>query len=603
MKRFHLIPVLIIFIGGALAASHNWLWAKGFMALWLLIFAFNFLPVNRITTPLRSILIFVTLASSISGLGIMFFPSVYSFLVILFWLGTLVYLLKFARDEDLDIEADDVIYWPLKKHVIWLLFSFGVGALVAHKVFGLISGQPCVIAWWTPVAWSALGIMVSYPRSIGVVPVIYNKRLFPWGLLILAVGIFSFHVYIHLILKLNLEMHKKTLFKNEMPSVESIRDKAIKKGYIETGITYALIETQLIFEKHGWEKAAVYHRSIWGQIDKERLARAFREGSALKDNYFLFTVCYGCNLILASDEEAVDFGVLAEEEAFLVLTSKGRLLRLGTDGMQCIMQDIEKPAAIAFTEDNQSVAVLSSDGNIRVITSGQDVLDILVASDLTWNDISFNQQGDAIWALNGSGGIAQYAYSDSAGIRGESIALHPPLWGEPDVARSFAPVRDGEAFLLLDKAGGIHWRSATPLADDNPTRKQLLKYYNPNRMLAAAVDYWAPEEAVMFMEQTGRTMFTPIAGLMNPAETLDDVMSETEEEKTPVSGLIYFSQEQSSWIRKIETVSMAPLPQVNTLFQLRRNGTIQAIAMPQRHHIRIPHEKYLNIDVGNCLVE
>ena len=595
MKCFNLIPILTIFIGGGLAASHSWLWAKGFMALWLLIFAFQFLPVNRITNPLRAILIFVTLASSISGFGIMFFPSVYSFIVILFWLGMLIYLIKFVRDE-VDTEESG-FYWPLKKHVIGLLLCFGVGALVAHKVFSLISGQPCVIAWWTPVAWSALGVIICYPHSIQTVPAIYNKRLLPWGLVILSFWIFSFHIYNHFILNLNLEMQKKTVFKNGISSIELIRDKAVEKGYLDIINKSALLETRLIFEQEGWEKAAVNHRSMWSKIDKERLARAFREDSALKNNYFLFTVCYGCNLILAPDEEAVDFGVLAEEESFLVLTSNGRLLRLGTDGMQCLMQDIEKPVAIAFTQDNQIVAVLSSDGNIRVITEDHEEVKIPVVSDLMWKDISFNKQGNKIWVLNGNGGIVQYSYPGDARIGNLSIETYPPLWGEPDVARSFYPVRDGEVFMVLDKAGGIHWRSTMPLADDNPTRKQLLKYYNPARMLSADVDYWAPEEAVLLMEQTGRTMFTLIADLMNPAETLDDVMSQTEEEKTPVSGLIYFSQEQSSWIRKIETVSMAPLPQVNTLFQLRRNGTIQAIAMPQRHHIRIPHGKYLNIAV------
>ncbi len=389
-------------------------------------------------------------------------------------------------------------------------------------------------------------------------------------------------------------MQAKTLFKDGISTLES---KALQKGYIGTGIAYALFESRLMFEQEGWEKAAVNHRSMWSKIDKERLARAFREDSKLKDNYFLFTVCYGCNLILAPDEEAVDFCILAEDEAFIVLTSKGRLLRLGTDGMQCLLDDIDKPAAIAFTQDNKSVAILSTDGNIRVIKEDHEEVKIPVTSDLMWKDIAFNKKGNTIRVLNGNGGILQYSYWRDAAFRNASTEYFPPLWGEPDVARSFYPVRDGEAFLVLDKAGGIHWRSKTTLEDDKPTRKQLLKYYNINRKLSADVDYWAPEEAVLLMEQTGRTMFTPISGLMNPAETFADIMSETEEEKTPVSGLIYFSRDQSSWIRKIETVSMAPLPQVNTLFQLRRNGSIQAIAMPQRHHIRIPHGKYLNIDV------
>lgn len=586
-ERFLRAASLIALLLGACAASSNWLWAKGFITLWLLLSALSFLSpktqVNLGLNSLQNALSFFALALAICGAGLAFANPLHGFLIGVIWLSLIAYSTILWKQDRQTLNPLDPI-WPSKFYAVFFVLLFGGGTLAGFWLLGFLLHRPSEENWGTSLTWAALGFIVAYPKTIAREFSPLEKSAWKWATPFIIVGVLVFHFFQYRSIQSQLRANNQT---GILPGVAA--ENALRHGYLGLGIEGILQETNRLFHEKNWKDAVNYHRGMWRDVDKDRLARAYLNHADLEKNLFLYTTCYGCNLTLNSSEQAVDFGGSPAINSFLVLTSQGRLLRLGTNGVECIHQEKENPAAMALAYQSGTAVILHASGFVNVIRDSKKPVTFVLPPFHVWKDIAINPQGSTVWTMDVNGKIDETTFNPNTESWDYQKESHLPLWSEPDIAKSFIPANRENTFFVLDRANGIHWRGDPPLPDNSSLKNELLAYYNPQRQVAAALEYWQPFSSVMMMEQTGRILFVPIPDFSNPNASIAELASASATIPAPVDSLLTFEQSQSTWQRKMETVAVAALPEANTIVELQRHGTLQAIAMPQRFHICFVH--------------
>lgn len=578
-----------IFILGAWAASSNWFWSKGFMALWCSLFLlsrYNRFPELNGLTPILS---FLTLSSSLCVFGLFLFPVIHPLGIVAIWFGILGYGFYLWQKKSVESPAG----WPSPLCACGFALVAGGAVIPVFHLLGLTLHQPHVSTWGTSLTWASVGFLTAYPNSLSNSDRESIPLSWTWLAPLLTGFVLIVHGYGYFAIRSQLDTIETT-----QPFSQIATEKALRHGYTGLAIRGILAQTARLFEEEGWAEAVRYHRGMWHHTGKDRLARDFLNHPALQNNLFLFTSCYGCSLRFNEEEYAVDFAVLPERHAYWILTSQGRLIQIGFQGMESI-QTATNPVALAIAERTQTLAILDAKGTIEIWLDKKKTAEIALPQGRVWKDLIIEDSGASLWILDGNGRIERY-WLDPAGSSWQSpMGLHPPLWGESDIAQAFFPGAEENAFYVLDKANGIHWRGSNPLPQGSPLEKRLLEYYNPNRQVAANLGYWEPLSSLMMLEQTGRVLFIPIPSFSQTGSATGEIAAVTESIPMPIDSVLQFDPSQGMWFRKLGSIAVTSLPEADTILVLQRDGVLQAIAMPPRFHIRFVHPNRFRLATGS----
>ncbi len=580
---------IAILILGAWAASSNWLWSKGFIALWCSLFLLSRYKRYAELNGLIPILSFLTLSSSLCALGLFLFPVIHPLGIVVIWFGILGYALYLWQRKSTESPAG----WPSPLYACGFVLVLGGLAIPLFHLLGHFLHQPHVSTWGTSLTWAAVGFLTAYPRSIAYNDMETRREFWIWLTPLLTGFVLIVHGYWYFAIRSQLDT-------NEMAQLSSqiATEKALRHGYTGLAIQGILDQTVRLFEEQGWADAVRYHRGMWHHTGKDRLARAFLNHPALQKNLFLFTSCYGCSLQLNEEEYAIDFAVLPERSSYWILTSQGRLLCIGLQGIESI-QTTANPAAMAIAERTQTLAILDAKGTIEIWQDKKKTAAIVLSHERVWKDLLIEDDGAAFWTLDGNGRIERYSFDPASLSWQWPVEVHPPLWGESDIAQAFFPGGEDNSFFVLDKANGIHWRANNPLPQGSPLEKRLLGYYNPNRQVAADLGYWEPLSSLLMLEQTGRVLFIPVPSFSPTGMAAGEIAAVTGSIPMPIDSVLQFDPSQSTWFRKLGSIAVAPLPEADTILVLQRDGVLQAIAMPPRFHIRFVHPNRFRLGTGS----
>ncbi|MBN2325837.1 MAG: hypothetical protein JXR73_01695 [Candidatus Omnitrophica bacterium] len=571
-----------VLASGVFAASTHWLWAKGFITLWIFLGALSFGSSRPFVIHLRNLWMFIAVSASIGGIGTALAGSLHAVFIFLIWAGLIAYAVFLYRSNG-DVWKKEDSIWPSPFWIVCFVLIVGGSVLLAFPLLSFLVGQPFKASWISSLTWAALGVILAHPHSIERDASSAEKRLLRWMPPVLIVITLFVHFVQHRSIAARLEAAKQSGI-----SCAEAADAAARRGFYGLAMQGVLSETGRLHRESGWIEAVDYHRGMWRFLDKDRLAAAYLNVSSLKNNLFLFTICYGSSLALPPDEQAVDVAVLPDLQAVRVLTSQGRILELGADGLRRLYQGLENPIGFHMPSKGLPIAVLHPH-SIQILHDFNEVKSIQTAVDRVWTDLYIDSTGTQIHTLDGNGRIEKYVYDLDNQFWSRAAEVHPALWSESDIARAFYPGEFDGSFYVLDCAEGIHWRGTPPLPPGSPLDKQLNHYYNPNRRLAVRLDYWAPLSSLIILEQTGRMLLAPKPDFSAAAASMDQLASATSEIPMPIESLLEYDPNQSAWHRRLESTSMAVLPECNTILKLQRNGVLQAIAMPQRFHIRFVH--------------
>lgn len=572
--------ILSILIAGILPAAFNWPWTKGMSVFWLALWGITIVlrrfgsrenadsdqshVSGTFAVPLQTILLFLICSASIWSLAYLIFPTLHPILLVVIWAGLFWHVRSIKPG---DISTDWISKKYVSRIVVWLL---GIGFLF-HGLTNLLLGNPFHGSVWTSALWAALAFVILYPEKIDrpIDPLIQKKFICLCPALFLIVMTFHGTRFIWM---------RAELIETKTPAELAAR--AFQAGYSLIGMNAAIHETGRLEKTTGWAEAVQYHRKQWQFVKKERLARAFRDRSLTRDNLFLFAACYGCDLQLQESDEAIDVAAVPEKREFWILTSKGRLLRLGNRGVECLWESEFVGIALAVSENGETHAVLTTEPRIAVLRFGQDPIKIEIRVWEQWKDIAIDSQGTTIWSLDGMGRIE--AYHKEGETWSYQGVVYEPLWQEPDIAQALLRLEDG-SFLILDAFGGIHWRSDPPVPPDSPVAQRINQHFNPERRVASDLGFWEPENHIAMADQLGFVYFlsSPITPSRTTIESATNV-------KTPpfIRGLLSFDIAKGVWNYNDQTIAIATLPEVNSIYKLHRNGVLQAVVMPQRFYLR-----------------
>lgn len=569
------------------AAASNWLWAKGFISLWILLCGLAYLPATPFRISLQHVLAFLAFSSAIWGVGLLIGTILPGFFLILLWLGFAAYsIFLWKQDRAANNPPDPV--WPPRFQAVLFAWLFGGGTLLSLWLFSLIYHCPRPPYWGYSLTWAVLGFVAAYPSSIRQDFTAEEKWSWKKAAPFFIAGVLIVHAARGAWIQSTINQDKPTQI-----SPGAVAEDALRHGYLRLAAEGVLKETNRLFLEKGATEAINYHRSVWRDIDKERLARAFQRRADVQQNLFLFTSCYGCSLALKPSEQAVDFAVAPEKNAFFLITSQGRLLRLGTKGVELIYQGKENPVALAYSLQSGAIAILNASGFVEIIERGKAPVSFDLPPNRVWKDVAIHPNGFPLWTMDGTGRIDSYAPDVNSQFWHFEKELQPSLWQESDVAQAFYPAGRENAFYILDRANGVHWQGDQPLPEKSPLSNALLLHYNPNRQAAQNLGYWPPLSSLLLLERSGRIPLIATPDFSHSSASLAELSSATPVSRAPVDSLLFFDPSQSTWQRKLESVALAAYPEINTLYELQRNGALQAIAMPQRFHIRFIHpERY-----------
>ncbi len=576
----------LVFFLGVCAATANFFWAKGFITLWTFLFVLSFFPSRTFIIALQNVLSFLALSTSICGVGLAYLPVLPGYLLYPVWLGIFGYAWTRWRSPRTESSHENCL-WPSQIQVIYFVLLWGIGSVIALSFLSVLFQKSFDSSWGTGLTWASLAILLAYPRSITQTIPRSEIQGWKWLTPFFIGAVLVFHHFHYRSLQTVLDTSNA-----EQDSSRSIAEKAIQSGYESLAIDAILQQTEHLFQKEGWVATVQYFRSQWKYIDKETLALAFLRFPALKNNVFLFTTCYGCSPILDEDEMAVDCAVSTETLTYWIVTSQSRLIRLGTEGAECVYRGSSTPIAFDYDSGSGCAAILNASNTIEIVQGNRSVATIPLSTDRIWKEIAFHPKGTSFWVLDGNGRIDAYTW-DSQRAQSRNIGeIYPPLWMEPDVARAFYPAEHDGVFYVLDRANGIHRRGNPPLPPGSPLEKELLDYYNPERQVAAKLGFWKPQSSLIMLEQTGRVLFFPILNASLAEASIERIASATAPEPPLIDSLLQYDPKQSTWYRALETVAVLSLPEAQTLIKLQRNGTLQAITMPQRFHVLFVHPKW-----------
>ncbi len=583
--KSRLLPLWIL-LAGAWPAALSWTWGKGILLLWGFLWVLIGVEPSPLTHSLRTLLLFLIGSASVWSVAVNLIPKMSHavfYLMVLFLWGYAARLWKYRQPV-----SSCEFPWPAKSTAAVFVLIVIFGFMLVHLVLAGMTHSRFQEESWSSMLWAALAFLLCYPTEASSHGNITVQRSLRWMLPLLIFQVTILHSVQYMRIAHRLETS---------PAPGQLAEKAIRQGYAGLARRAVLRETARIYADQGWADAVRYQRSQWPAVDKEKLAEAFRRDPALGQNLFLFTLSFGCRLQLMEGEEAVDMALLPGEESVYVLTSRGRLLRLGTSGLTVAWQAPQPPVALAVSPVRRIKAVLTQARQVHVLEPDHRALLVDLPASQTWVDIAMNGAGTRMWVMSEHGHIDAYRYSADRREWLPEGPLHPPLWREPDMAKALVPAGKENTFYLLDAFGGIHWRGARGLAEGNPCRQRLLEWYNPQRDTPVDIAFWEESTTLMMLERTGDVHFYAL-----PDTRQDDLASfDTAPEPLPpnpppVQSVIYLDLETGISYRKTQSLRLAPAPSAGTLLILQSDGTVQAIALPGRTYVTFTRLKLLRVE-------
>ncbi|MFB3785220.1 MAG: hypothetical protein ACE15F_02500 [bacterium] len=580
-----LIPLWIL-LAGAWPAALSWTWGKGILALWILLWVLVCLESKAWTRSLLPVSLFLAGSASVWSVADFLIPKMSHLLFYSISLFLWGYTLWLWRNRKTVSPAP----WPAKPMAAGFMLLVIFGFMLVHLALAWMTHTRFHEESWSSMLWAAFAFVLCYPTEDLISLSDPVRRALRWMLPLLFFQVTILHSVQYIRIAHRLETS---------PAPGELAGRAMRPGYPGLARRAVLRETARIYAERGWANAVRYQRSQWPAVDKEKLAEDFRQDPGLERNLFLFTLSYGCMLQLAEGEEALDAAILPEEESVYVLTSRGRLLRLGTSGLTVAWHTSRPAAALAVSPGRLLKAVLTQTRQIFVLEPNQRDSLIDLPTSQTWVDIALNREGTRLWVMSEHGHIDGYQYS--AGRRSwlPEGPLHPPLWREPGMAKAFAPAGMENTFYLLDAFGGIHWRGSRGPAEGNPYRKRLLEWYNPQRDTPVDIAFWEESTDLMMLERTGDVHFYSLPGTrLDDLAAFDSAAEPLTPNPPPVQSVIFLDLETGLSYRKPLSRRLAAAPPAGTLLVLQSDGTLQAIAMPGRTHITFTRKKLLRVETG-----
>ncbi|RJP24134.1 MAG: hypothetical protein C4527_19280 [Candidatus Omnitrophota bacterium] len=589
--------VFFILLSGVWYASQFWPWARIMIALWLILFFVSRMKENDVLLKIHTLICFIACSASLWSFADQLIPNLPFHFIIGTWLGLAGFVCfnSFTGDQKEFIPHPtpaslSATIWPSATLTSCLLLATVGGWMMIHRFLNGLFDKPFYWEWWTSPTWAVISIMSFYPATLPRFVSRTERKLIKYLMPILMLSVASVHA-----------IRFYTLNSTDDPGKGSpVSEQAFRFGYQNLGIQAAIRETLDIQTKKGWADAIHYLRRQWQYADKVMFAKAWRSHPDAGKDLFFFATCFGCTLMLQAEEEAVDFVVIPKKQAYVILTSRGRLLRMDTNGVECFFVCSEPCISLAYTQAGNRFAVLSQNNSIYVIEGNKNQKRISLPDkrqwadriwdDLEWKDIAFSPKGSSLFVLDDHGTVEKLTLVFFANRWARwTEPDYPPLWGEAGTAEAILPMSDGQSLLLLDRVGGIHWRGEPAALPENFTTDNLMKYYNANDANKEDLTFWKNENELLLLSNTCRLDFIT----SRPVDMKDSrgVAGRYDLYLDPIPSLrAHLTFDRKTGVKRYPSnaVAVVSLPQADTIVQLVRNGTLLVHAMPNGVRMNFP---------------
>ena len=554
--------VIILLLLGIVPACNSWPWAKVTILLWCMIALLFFCQRNVFIKRLYSIVLSVGCSATLWALLYSFMTPAPWLVLVFTWAVICIFGIQYSRT----ISKNIFILPPY-----WLSKSFAGAAAIAacaifiavHAVLNYHLHKPFHIQEWTSVTWMLFAFLLFYPEQIEEPFVLLRKNNVLLLLLLCPVILHIQHCCY-------------TYFEDELyKRPAEISQKAFAHGFPDLGVKSVLYEAARLSQTN-WPEAVKTLRSAWRYENKFSFAKEFRRNPQLRNNEFLFTVTWGCDLQLLTDVPIGDAKPLAEtavsilsravKQEIYVLTG-ARLLRINTKGVSTFWNFGRTPIALAGAANLDHIGVLMDWNQVLVYSIASSYPILYLPGGMARKDIQLSADGETVYVMSGDGGIEIYRFSREKKIWESQKTLSASLWSNPDIARKILLVPEENGVFMLDRSGGVVW-CGDQKEYKNYSSEICSRYYNPLAPEMNTLAFWGNQ--ILLGNLFGRIHF------LNPG---------AEKYPSPVRADMYFDTGKSKWDYRSRAVSIAPVPQIQTILQCYENGSINAVVMPQRYRI------------------
>ena len=518
----------------------------------------NLISVRRLYSLVLSISCSATLWAIVNRL----FIHAPLMLLLITWIAISIYALRLAKYLTKEVLIPPS-FWPAKPWAGLIAVTVYIVGLVIHAGLNHHLHKPFDIQGWTSATWMLAAFLVFYPKTIEE-PLVQFKRSHMALLLLFCPVI------------LHIQHCRYVRFEDLLyTNPGEITEKAFTRGFTDLGVKSVICQTLQLAGTH-WQEAVRLQRSAWRYEDKFSFAKAFQKHPVLQKNAFLFTVMYGCDLQLfknipigvknAPPEEALGMLSRAEKQEIYILTSAS-LLQINSKGITAVWNTGGQPIALCGAANQDQIGILMNLNQVLLYSTSFSYPILYLPDDGTWKDIQLSADGETVYAMSGNGRVETYRYTKEKKIWEHQKTITIPLWNTMEMAKRILLAPDETGVLLLDKCGGIAW-FGDQSKYKNYTGEIRNRYYDPLAPEMNVFVFW--KNQILLGNIFGRIHF------LNPDE---------KGFPAPVRADMYFNTGKARWDYRANAVDFAPIPEIGTILQLYKNGSINAIVMPQRYRI------------------
>jgi hypothetical protein len=549
--------ITFLLLLGMIPSINSWPWAKLTIALWGFLIVLHIFKTLPAVCKTYSIFLFITCAATVWGLLHILFPILPWWGLAFLWIGLVAYTLYQSWGSQQAAFTLHTSNWPSRPLAAWLTIAPVAVIMLTHAVLNHFLSRPFELAWWTSTTWALLAITLFYPVHIE------NPRT---DLTAKKLILLLFHIII--LLHVHNKYYVRIVNQVYLNPAEATR-KAFHFGYQEIGVTSAVLQANTLYYED-WTQAVTCLRRYFHHDHFVHFARELRQQPHSAHNQFFFTVTFGNDLLLQPGEEAIDLDSRTTHRELFVLTNQ-RLLRLGESGLTTLWIFDHPPVAAAVAANQENLGILLQTNQILIHNPRQTYPILYLLNDEHWRDLQLSPDGDTIYALAGNGRVESHSFSTHSNlwIYNETQS-RLPLWNDNTSARSLLFSPDDQALLLLDKYGGVQFLGAD-IQSETFSTKDLTTYYNPLAPEMQSLAFWDNRRQLLLANDYGRIhILDPLrSGLV-----------------APVKANLFFNKFESHWDYDTTIVAIDPIPEINTILELNRNGSISTIVMPQRYRIK-----------------
>lgn len=586
-----------LFVAGAILSAFYWPWAKAIILLSCVFLFISFFQPSARTQAINAILLTLIVSFSCWMIGYSFLPLNSSLVTLFLGIGISGYVFQ-------PLSFRNLRHWwnglSSKERILALTWCLIVLGILIHLLLALIMQRSFVLGHWGNLVWMFIGIAIALPNSLAIdLTFDQQKRI--------QIVCINTIVLVSLIHSHRIQQFRSDAVLSQMRSSKPVQfdalfyqtaENAIEYGYFNSACYWITMETFRLNQQNDWRDAVRYNRRYWQTVGKEHLLKEFRNRDEFAGNVFLMTMLFGASLDLQENETALDFEIHPTRQAYYVLTSTGRVLQISSDGVSQFYQ--ADPASLSLYVNENWIAVFSKTA-VQLFGPDSTPSTIPLPDYRNWQDVILDEQGTLAWVLDVHGGIDIFRFNPENQQWHQEKNIHYPLWGPEFLnAKGFVRIEEFasiDAFLVLDKFGGVYWRSDPPLPEPSPFSDLLKIHFNPTREAAVDLDRWG-DESLMMLENNSRVLFVPFTPVRADASLQEIAGFGDGEVPRPIYALLTYDPSQSSWIRNEGFVSLCAVPETGTALLLHRNGLIQAVAMPQRYFIRYNRTRSIRISTN-----